>query len=137
MDIPNYSPLPFDPKVLIVDDAPFHRAFVAKALSGLPAWLSYAREGREAIEIAIAERPALILMDRVMPVMDGRTAALAIRRRPELKATQILCVSANLDPALLCDGTFNGHVEKPIQADALRALVAERLGITSWLRRAG
>ena len=137
MDIPTYTPLPFDPKVLIVDDAPFHRAFVAKALSGLPAWLLYARDGREAIAVAAAERPALILMDRVMPGMDGRTAALAIRKMPELRGVQILCVSAHLDPAFLHDGTFNGHVEKPIQDEALRALVAERLGVSQWLARAG
>lgn len=137
METPHYNPLPFDPKILIADDAPFHRAFVGKALSGLPAWLLYARDGREAMEIAIAERPALILMDRVMPGMDGHSATRLLRARPEFKSTQILCVSANLDRALLHDGTFNGHIEKPIQPRALRALVCERLGLTQWLARAG
>lgn len=121
--------MPRQPLVLVVDDQGFHRNYVSEVLSCLPLTTVEAEDGQSAIQAASDHGPDLILMDRVMPGMDGVAAARHLRKIPDLRATSIVAMSANIDVALLKDGTFNGHVPKPIDAAGLRILVCNKLGL--------
>lgn len=121
------------PIILVVDDQGFHRNYVRDSLECLPVTIVEAEDGQSAIQAASDHKPELILMDRVMPGMDGATAARNLRKIPDLRATSIVAMSANISVELLKDGTFNGHVPKPIDAAGLRILVCNKLGLAPAL----
>ena len=79
-------------RVLIVDD---HRLF-AEALEAILAMddrievVGHARDGRQAVEAALAARPDVVLMDISMPVMDGFEATRCIREQAEGVAVLML-----------------------------------------------
>ena len=80
-------------KVLIVDDEPNVRrlssAILCKKFTVLEA-----EDGKQAIDIASAEKPDVILMDMMMPKMDGLTACYAIKKDPATKSIPVIMVTA-------------------------------------------
>lgn len=81
--------------VLVVDDSDDVREFVALQLRLSGFNVVEARDGREAVELAMQNCPALILMDLNMPVMDGFSAARQIRSIKELCRVVIVAFSAH------------------------------------------
>jgi len=83
------------PKVLIVDDVKSNRILLRLSLqkSGKYQFIE-ASNGAEAIEMALKERPHIILMDAIMPVMDGFEAIECLRNNPLTKKTPIIMVSS-------------------------------------------
>ncbi|MCX6844861.1 MAG: chemotaxis-specific protein-glutamate methyltransferase CheB [candidate division WOR-3 bacterium] len=81
-------------RVLIVEDSPVAREFLAYVLSSDPAIqvVGFARNGVEAVEVARKERPDVITMDIHMPIMDGYEAT---RRIMETVPTPIVIVSGS------------------------------------------
>ncbi len=67
-------------RVLIVDDAERNREILVKLLSSVGFAVCEASDGREAVAVWTSWRPDLVLMDMRMPVLDGRSATLEIRR---------------------------------------------------------
>ena len=83
-----------------------------------------AANGTQALEMAAALRPDVVLMDLRMPVMDGLAAIRAIREAeaPGLPRAPIIVISANTSPSDLQASTAAGadrHIGKPIRAEAL------------------
>jgi len=80
--------------VLIVEDDTMNRDMLARRLS----WEGYqvitAADGAQAVEIARAERPALILMDMGLPILDGWRATQQIRAMPEIAHIPIIALTA-------------------------------------------
>jgi two-component system cell cycle response regulator DivK len=76
-----------------------------------------ATNGEEAVEVALRERPDLILMDLNMPKMDGLAATEQIRKHKSLRKVSILAVTAydtyGMKEAALEAGC-NGYIKKPI-----------------------
>lgn len=58
-------------RVLVADDEPYVVLAIAEVLEGLPASVFTAHDGEEALKLARAERPDLILLDVKMPGLDG------------------------------------------------------------------
>lgn len=81
-------------RILLVDDEPDILEFVGYNLSKAGYRVFTARDGREGLEAARRHRPHLILLDRMMPEMDGVETCRAIRRIPELDDTRIVFLSA-------------------------------------------
>ena len=82
-------------KILIVED----NADLLKVLQLLlkdPFDAIPAMKGAEAVDIAATERPDLILLDVVLPDMNGLEIARLIRERPETKSTPILAMTAKV-----------------------------------------
>ena len=80
--------------VLVVDDSDDVRTLVCMKLRTAGYHVLEARDGREAVEVAKATRPALILMDIQMPVMDGLAATRLLRDIRELSGMAIVAFSA-------------------------------------------
>ncbi len=84
-------------RVLVVDDEPKIVAHLREVLEGLGYEVSSARDGREALERVAAQQPDLILLDCVMPVMDGVAVCQALRLREATRLLPILMVTALTD----------------------------------------
>lgn len=114
-----------------MDDSSTVILFEKMVLSKEPYDLVVARDGQEGLEKAIAERPQLILMDVVMPRMDGIEALRQIRARGEIARTPIILVTTRGEPEAVASGRAagcSGYVVKPIDPAELlskvRALIA-------------
>jgi CheY-like chemotaxis protein len=80
--------------VLVVEDYEDTRVLMRRQLELGGFRVVEAADGREAVERAERERPAVILMDLNMPVLDGFTAALRIRERKEMRGVPIVALTA-------------------------------------------
>lgn len=81
-------------KVLVVDDEVFIRRMIEVRLRIAGITVIEAENGVDAVEKAISERPDLIIMDVMMPKMDGFQACEAIRSNTEISGTPILILTA-------------------------------------------
>ncbi|WP_040742933.1 HAMP domain-containing protein [Nocardia tenerifensis] len=119
--------------VLIVDDDARNLFALSSILELHGVNVLHAENGREGIDTLLA-RPEtdLVLMDVMMPEMDGYTATVAIREMPQYEALPIIAVTAK---AMLGDreksiaSGANDYVTKPVDADALLACVQHWLGV--------
>ena len=117
-------------KVLLVEDTEDNRFMMKRLLEMVGYRVIEARNGQEAVEIARAEVPALILMDLSLPIIDGLAATRLIRKLPATEKTPIIAVSAHdsadFQEEALAAGC-NGYVTKPIDFNSLEGLIARLL----------
>ena len=88
--------------------------------------LVMARNGEEAVRKALAEMPSLILMDIVMPKMNGFAACREIRKHPALKRVPIIMVTSRGESWNVEEGFESGcndYVTKPINGAELIEIV--------------
>ena len=108
-------------KVLIVDDEPNVRRLLRSILSNTFDVVE-AEDGRQAIEIAVTQQPDVILMDMMMPRMDGLTACYAIKNNPATKSIPVIMVTAigfELNIKLSQQMGATGYVTKPFSTQDL------------------
>ena len=86
------------PKILIVDDTPHNVKMLVDLLSAKGYATVTAASGQEGLELVEAERPDLVLLDVMMPGMDGYEVCRRIRANPEYGILPVVMVTA-LDPA--------------------------------------
>ncbi|MCX6003432.1 MAG: response regulator [Chloroflexi bacterium] len=112
-------------KILIADDEPNIRLAVRRMLSQSYEILE-AGNGQEAIGIARARKPDLILMDVMMPGMDGYAACSAIKNDSELKKIPVVMLTAlgfQLNKGLAAKLGADDYITKPFsQQDLLKAI---------------
>lgn len=103
--------------ILVVEDSKDTRNVLSFSLTRNGYKVVTADNGEEAVEVALRERPDLILMDLNMPLMDGLAATEQIREHEELRKVPILAVTAydtyGMKEASLGAGC-NGYIKKPI-----------------------
>lgn len=117
-------------KVLLVDDDRFMRMLATAALRPLGCEIVEARDGEEALALALEHRPDVILLDVVLPKLDGFEVLERLRAMPELAETSIVMVTTAGLPAEIqhgAEGGVDGYVIKPFDNTALREKVAEFL----------
>ncbi|WP_428264010.1 response regulator [Haliangium sp.] len=124
--------------VLVVDDKRENRAVLVRMLDPLGFVVREAEDGEMAVRMVAAEPPDLILMDLVMPVLDGFEATRRIRAIAGASGVPIVAMSASsFEPehsrsrAAGCDD----YLGKPVRRDKLLAILAAHLGLT-WRYRA-
>jgi CheY-like chemotaxis protein/anti-sigma regulatory factor (Ser/Thr protein kinase) len=125
-------------KVLVVDDAVANRATMVDFLSPLGFEVYQAENGEAALTLAQAVAPDVILMDNLMPVMDGFEATRRLRQLPALKDVPIITLSASAseaDEQRSLAGGANAFLPKPIDLGALLAQIGSLLQLT-WVRGA-
>jgi CheY-like chemotaxis protein len=119
-------------KILVVDDdVALTGALVAKLeIEGFEA--TAASNGEEGIALALESKPDLILLDLVMPVMDGLTAASEIRQNPQIKSTPIIILTNQDDPAKLSEALehhiFDYLVKSNVTLDEVVQSIKKRIG---------
>jgi PAS domain S-box-containing protein len=114
--------------VLVVDDGQENRELVRLVLESVGLRVVEACDGAVALEQAAAGRPALVLMDVQMPVMDGYTATR--RLRDSGFAAPVLALTANamkgFESQIEAAG-FTGYLTKPVDIDGLLQTLADHL----------
>ncbi len=108
--------------ILVVDDNADARETLAEVLQIAGYRVRTAENGREALDKAAALRPGLILLDLMMPVMDGWEVVGALRADASLASVPVVIVSAATSPAP--EGI--PRLRKPASLDELLELVRHR-----------
>lgn len=109
-------------KILVVDDEHDIVEFIAYNLTKEGYEVCTAYNGKEAIEVAKREKPDLILLDVMMPVMDGIEACKLIKARPELAKTFVVFLTARAEEYSEIAGFEAGaddYIAKPIKPKVL------------------
>jgi signal transduction histidine kinase len=118
-------------KILYVEDNPVNRLLVRRVLTNAGYVLLEAEDGLSGIQIAQEERPDLILMDIMIPGMDGYQVTTKLKSLPELAGTPIVALTAKVmeeDRKRALIAGCDGYIPKPIDVDRLPRQVAEFLG---------
>ena len=114
-------------KIMVVDDSPTERAFMEGLLKKQGYQVLVVDSGENAIERAKSEQPDLILMDVVMPGLNGFQATRAISRDPETKSIPVIMCTSKSQETDKIWGLRQGakdYVVKPIDREALLAKIA-------------
>ena len=113
-------------KVLIVDDNRDMRYLLGVHVDSMGFTPITAENGKNAVEMAVTEKPDLILMDFKMPAMDGWEATQTLRARPETKDIPILAMTAlnqKNDLERCISVGCNDYIVKPFPVDELRGKI--------------
>lgn len=113
-----------DWRILVADDEPYVVLAIKEVLESLPASVLEARDGEEALRLARAERPDLILLDVKMPGLDGFQVASALKKDPATAGIPLVFFSALGAPSEKIRGLELGaddYLAKPIDAEELKA----------------
>jgi diguanylate cyclase (GGDEF)-like protein len=116
-------------KILIVDDDSYVRDVLRTALSDQYEVL-VASSGEEAIDMAVAAGPRLILLDVVLPGLDGQEVCLRLRRNPRTCHAVIVILTGRTTPQHVVEGLRAGaddYLVKPFNISELRARVDSHL----------
>lgn len=117
-------------KILVVEDEPTNLEVAIVILKNAGHTVGTATNGEEALECLRDEAFDLVLMDVLMPVMDGITATRAIRADPRLANVRIVGVTAkaaNKDRQEMLDAGMEAVLIKPYRNKILRDTVSRLL----------
>lgn len=125
--------MPRRPMVLVVDDEPDIRRLVGDALRLEGYQVRTAGDGQEALQRVAEERPDLILLDLMMPVMDGRQFCRLLARAPSRaeRPARIPVILLSADRRLREQAEelgAAGYLAKPFDLDDLLTAVQHHLG---------
>ncbi len=94
--------------ILLIEDERVTRTSMAARLTRLGYRVLEAENGLVGLDVARRERPDLLIVDWMMPEMDGPTFCEAVRRDPLLKSSQTLLMTAHDKPAQIAEGLARG-----------------------------
>lgn len=122
------------PTILVVDDDALVRSMMRDGLAAAGHAVLAAASGEEALQVAHAERPACILMDIMMPDVDGYETCAALKADSRTASIPVLLVSATTDARVTDQAKRVGVaavLRKPIRMDELRRAVTQALGTSA------
>jgi phosphoserine phosphatase RsbU/P len=117
-------------KILIVDDELFNVDYLEQELAELDYDTVSASNGQEALEKVQSEAPDLILLDIMMPVMDGFEVLSHLKSNPLTRDLPVIVISANTDLKSVVKGIQMGaddYLPKPFEDTLLRARISSSL----------
>jgi DNA-binding response OmpR family regulator len=119
-------------KILVVDDSKTALFMVTTILKKGPYDLVTAHDGQQALEVAAAERPDLILMDVVMPHKTGFEACRELKGQPQTRDIPVILVTTRGEEqnvVLGFESGCNDYVTKPVNAQELLAKVRDHIAV--------
>lgn len=111
-----------DLRILIVDDIPTNVALIAAIIKKLNARQETAGNGEEALSLVVSFKPHIVLLDLMMPGIDGWDIIKAIREKYSKEQMAIIVTSAITDYETITECKNNGvddFITKPIMPDML------------------
>ncbi|NJL10561.1 MAG: PAS domain-containing protein, partial [Calothrix sp. SM1_7_51] len=123
--------------ILVVDDDQLVRMQLRELLSAVGYQVAEARNGEEALSIFTRLNPDMVLLDAMMPIMDGFTCCAQLQTLPHGSSTPVLMITALNDPELVERAFFVGatdFITKPVHWSVLRQRV-KRILHTSELMK--
>ncbi|MBJ6764238.1 response regulator [Myxococcaceae bacterium JPH2] len=119
---------PGSPVVLVVDDDPDILEALSEILEAEGFEIRRARNGKEALERLEPDPPRLILLDLMMPVMDGWEFAHRMRQNPDVASIPLIVLSADRNVgSKAADIGAVGHLAKPFELNDLLEMVRNSL----------
>ena len=118
-------------KVLIVDDEPFNVDYLEQELEDSGYHIITAFNGQEALDKIHSQQPDLVLLDLMMPVLDGFAVLSEIKADNVLRDIPVIIVSAANDSKSIVKGIKQGaddYITKPVDAEHLVKKLKEYLG---------
>jgi len=112
-------------KVLIVDDEPINLDILNEML-GDKCETSLASSGEEALKMAYRTLPDLVLLDVMMPGINGYKTCERLRANEQFEGMKIIMISANADQSAIKQGLESGadeYVPKPFDEDTLLEII--------------
>jgi CheY-like chemotaxis protein len=119
------------PKVLIVDDEPFNVDYLEPQLEDSNYQLIRVSNGRQALDKIEREQPDLVLLDLMMPVLDGFAVLAQIKADPVLRDIPVIIISAANESRSVVKGIKQGaedYLTKPVDENLLIQKLREFLG---------
>lgn len=123
-------------KILVVDDEVHIRALLEQTLEDLTddygVEVLSAANGEEGLALIRAERPQLVLLDVMMPIMNGYEVCRQVSSDPELAGVKIVLLTAKGQEADKAQGLQAGalrYMTKPFDPDEVLALAKDILGL--------
>jgi CheY-like chemotaxis protein len=123
--------------ILIADDKAENRSLLTNMLLPLGFAVVGAENGEECVELALREKPDAILLDLLMPVMDGFESAKRIRMLPEIRNIKLIAISASVFEETRRKSLKAGcddFLSKPIELEILLECLQTHLGL-EWVYR--
>lgn len=114
------------PLVLVVDDFEDMRLMYSEYLAQCGYRVATAADGEEGLRVALSLRPAVVVLDLAMPVMDGWEAARQLRSHPETKRAVIIAVTGNAtarNRRLAMEAGCDHFIAKPFLPAALDGFI--------------
>ncbi len=125
-----------DATILVVDDHVPNLAFLTDALSAAGYRVLVAMDGQEALDRLALARPDLILLDALMPVLDGFETCRRLKATPAYESIPVIFMTALGEPEQIVQGLSLGavdYVTKPAHPDVVKARIAAHLGASRSL----
>lgn len=116
-------------KILIVDDDSDFQDIYQLYLRGESFQVLTALNGKEALAVLEKETPDLIILDLIMPVMDGEEFYMGLRAQEKWRQIPVIVASVNekIPLCMTSPGGISGSLKKPFQIDALVEKIHENL----------
>jgi DNA-binding response OmpR family regulator len=117
-------------KILVIEDEPDQNKLIRLRLEARGHSVLLAGKAKEGIELALREKPDLVLMDMILPDMHGLDAAIKLKQNPETRAIPIIALSAVGSPdftkACLQEG-IAAYVRKPYEPRELFRIIEKHI----------
>lgn len=118
-------------KVLVVDDEPLNVDYLEQRLEDLDYQIITAADGQDALNKIKSEHPDLVLLDLMMPILDGFAVLSEVKADPGLSDIPVIIISADHDSKSIVRGIKQGaddYLTKPVNHELLVKKVKEFLG---------
>lgn len=126
-----------DSKILVVDDTAANLDLFSQILESEGYDVSFATNGKQAIKLALLDKPDLILLDIMMPEMDGIEACRQLKSLTDVKEIPVIFITAKTDRKDVVEGFRVGGVDyitKPVQHEEVCARVRCQLKLQALLK---
>ena len=117
-------------KILIVEDNPINMRLLEMTLRAKGYTLLEATDGGEALDVAVRERPDLIIMDIQLPKINGLAVTRKLRETPEFRYIPIIAITAYAmkgDREKAIEAGCDAYLPKPINTRELPEMIATML----------
>ena len=118
-------------KILLVEDNEMNRDMLSRRLERRGYEVVIAVDGQQGVDLALSNRPDLILMDMSLPVIDGWEATRQLKARDDMKGTPIIALTAHAmsgDREKALEAGCNDYDTKPIELPRLIGKIETLIG---------